>query len=50
MAEKVQIEKDGKVLEVTEKAYEVVYKAHGYKLHEKTKPARKKQGVDDEAK
>lgn len=50
MAEKVEIEKDGKVKEVAKKAFEVVYKAHGYKLHEKPKTTRKKQGVDDESK
>ncbi|WP_158674359.1 hypothetical protein [Lysinibacillus antri] len=44
------VEKDGKVIEATEKAYEVVYKNHGYKPYTKPKSTRKKQvGGEDES-
>ncbi|MFC5541557.1 hypothetical protein ACFPOH_07240 [Ureibacillus suwonensis] len=39
----MKIEKDGKVIEATEKAFTVVYQPLGYKLYEKPKTTRKKQ-------
>lgn len=39
----MQVEKDGKVIEVTEKAFRVVYQPLGYKVYEKAKTTRKKQ-------
>lgn len=44
----MQIEKDGKVITVTEKAYKIVYKAHGFKPYTKPKVTRKKASDDNE--
>ncbi|MFJ7841590.1 hypothetical protein ACIQXG_19340 [Lysinibacillus sphaericus] len=45
----MQIEKGGKVITVTEKAYEIVYKAHGFKPHTKPKTTRRKASDDHES-
>lgn len=46
----MQVEKDGKVIDVTEKAFRVVYRPLGYKLYEKPKTTRKKQaGAENDA-
>lgn len=39
----MKIEKDGKVIEATEKAFKVIYQPLGFKPYEKPKSTRKKQ-------